>query len=497
MTPTIIGFVTFLLGAYVLIRWRSPLLILCLVLVAGMFQSSAVAILTAVGGSTITPPRFLLLFLFISVAAAVSTRASLLREAVTENAPLLIFCLYGVLSALLLPRIFAGQIYVFPLRPTGLRNLYDTFPLAPTSQNITTAIYLAGTGLTALCAYIAARLARDVTPLVKTGIFIGLTHSLIGILGVTLAGTQWDLVVEFVRNASYSQLSQEASGMVRMAGFAAEPSVYANFAGPWFIFLVELWLRDVSRRWTGFSALVVMVVLVLSTSSSAYVLLAGYGLILLLRMLAFPHYMTAGKLTTIALLGIGGLLVLLGIYLSSARFAQQFGDMFQQMTVGKSDSESGLQRMFWAMQGVDAFVVSNGLGIGAGSFRSSSLIMAILGSMGVIGLVTFGLYCLSLLRIFGRSANRVDHMRGSLSEACIWAALIGLLPALIIGPSPDPGMEFAIFAALGLALRYPRWQADHDDTLQLVDEYRPERRSLAPVTAQEVPQSGGWRRFSR
>jgi len=451
VTPTLIGLITLAIGLWLLVR-GTPLQLLCAMLAMGLFESSAAIILPALSGSSIPPPRLMLAFLVIAALRAVLNRASLLREGVASNAAILIFAAYGVISAFTLPHIFAGQISVVPLRPAGLRHLTDSFPLFFSAQNITTAFYIAGTGITALCAYIATRMASDTSPIVKACVGITLAQAITGLMGVALAGTAWDLVVGAVRNGSYSQLSQETRSFVRIAGFMAEPSSYARFGVVWMIFALELWLRRVSPRWTGFAALLMAGVLVISTSSTAYIGIAAYGAILAMRFATMPSYLKADRVLPMLIWGVLGLAIILALILLSRPVADAFSSMFEQMTVDKASSESGRQRLFWAMQGVDAFIRSSGLGIGAGSFRSSSLIMAIIGSMGVVGTLSFVASCASL---FMPRARDADPGRRAISEAAAWAAVAGLVPVMVMQGSPDPGMEFAALLGLSLALRRP------------------------------------------
>src|SRR5690606_11011341 len=118
---------------------------------------------------------------------------------------------------------------------------------------------------------------------VVTAAVIGLVHTATGVLGVILTHLGLTEVIDFFRNGSYSQLRQSYGEIVRIAGVFPEASAYAGYAFTWFVFNFECWLRDVKARWTGPAGLALLLILVFSTSGSAYVALAGYGALLALR----------------------------------------------------------------------------------------------------------------------------------------------------------------------------------------------------------------------
>lgn len=488
MIPTYFGPIVLFWGCWLVLRGK-PIELVCAMLLFGVFEASAVVILPALSYSSIPPARMMLAFLVLHMLMVTASRASLLREAIVANAWLLLFCIYGLVGAFLLPRLFAGQIDVVPMRPVGLRNLLDAFPLQFSSQNITTGLYLTGSGLTAVAAYVAARLAPDPRILVRTGVAIALLQAVTGMLGVLLAGTFWDSIVDLIRNGSYSQVRHVTDAFLRINGFQSEPSAYSRIGIIWLIFMVELWLRDQWPRVTGLASLALVVPLVLAVSSTAYVVLGAYGVLLAIRFCLFPPYARLSKIGP--LLALGAVLVtgVLLITLLSRDVAQELESILQRMTLDKAQSSSGQQRTFWALQGLEAFKVSWGLGIGPGSFRSSSIITAIIGSSGVIGCITFAAYMLQLPIRDRPGAGE----RESVAAACTWTAIGALLPAAIIQGSPDPGMEFAIFAGLTLALRQPAL-ADLPAFTQAAWG-RPVPAAPSPPAAERQP--GGWRRVSR
>lgn len=483
MTPTLIGIATVLLGIWLTLR-RGPMALLCAVLALGLLEGSAAVILSSIGGSSIPPGRVMLGFLVLSCFFQVKDDVGQLRQAISDNAWLVIFCLYGFISAFLLPRIFARQIDVVPLRPAGLRHLLDVFPLHFSPQNITTAVYLIGTGLAALCSYLAVARVRDLRPIVTVAIAITVTHAVLGIMGVALKGTPWDLVVDFFRNGSYAQLNQRTESFIRINGLLPEPSSFAQFGFAWFVLCFELWLRHIRPTATGLAAALMAVVLIFSTSSTAYVGLAGYALVLTCRAATAPPYLSADKLLTIGGAALIGMMIVGLMLVTSSEIAHAFETMFRQMTVEKADSLSGQQRAFWAKQGLDAFSASFGLGVGAGSFRSSSIATAILGGMGVVGIVSFIGYLLKLA--WPRRAKHMKDEAIDIADAAGWTAMVTLIPAMVMQASPDPGMDFACLAGVAIALKS-----------RVTSAPRPLDRRPGAAIASEVPRRAGWRHVSR
>jgi len=482
MIPTLIGIATILLGGWLLLR-RSPMALLCAVLAFNLLDGSAGLILTSLGGSSIPPGRIMLGFLLLSCFSLVKEDAGLFRQAIVDNGWMVIFCIYSFIGAFLLPRIFQQSMEVFPLRPIGMRHQFDTIPLFFSSQNITTAVYLIGTGVAAICCYIAVKRSKNLNPIVTAAIVVTVTHATLGILGVALRGTPWDQVVEFFRNGSYSQVDQRTKSFIRINGIMPEPSIYADFGLAWFILCFELWLRHIRPRATGLAAALMAVVLMLSTSSTAYVGLAGYALVLLGRAALMPSYLRADKLIAIGAVALLGIAFVALLMIASSEAAQAFEDMIRQMTVDKAGSDSGLQRAFWARQGIDAFFTSYGLGIGAGSFRSSSIATAILGGMGVIGIVSFIAYLLQVG--WPRRSGQRGSEEADIADAMGWTAIASLIPALLTQASPDPGMDFACFAGIAIALKS-----------RAAIQNGPVDR-LDAVKASTAPQSSGWRHVSR
>lgn len=453
MSLTLFGIIIVLVGFLLLLR-SGMAAMLAFVMVASLFGGSAAIALPALGGSTIPPTNLALLFLILRAVLPGPRQMERLGPALRTNGFLIVFALYGALSAFIMPHLFAGAIAVTPLRPGAVRQLYEAAPLHFSSQNITTAVYLTGTLIAGIGATIGAARPGSSSVIVRTGIAIAIAHAILGFISIIVAGTPLDAIVEFFRNGNYAQLDQSIGGLNRMNGIWPEASGFAAYGSAWMIFMTELWLRDIERRQTGFAALLLALALLISTSSTAYVALGGYSAILLLRMAVVPGSIGLRKALTLAAVAFTGAVIVLTAVTLNAEALERFGRILSIMTVEKTDSFSGKQRLYWAMQGLDAFLASAGLGIGAGSFRSSSLITAIIGSMGVIGITCFLSH---LVRAFMplRATTHAARVTGAtaVGAAASWTAMLMLMPAAVASPSPDPGVMWAVFSGLALGLR--------------------------------------------
>lgn len=442
-----IGFAILLAGS---LRSAFTFLLAC-----SLFAGSATLILPALGGSSIPPVQFAIVIVYMHIIASRAGYIRVLPEALRANRWLVFFTVYGVASAILAPRIFAGAMRVPPMRPTGSADLFDMVLLVPTSQNITSAFYLVGTLLVALAAYILCRACRGGTAsLIDAGIAVGWAHVLIGIAVMVAGGTPLEPFFEMFRNGSYAQLNQSFEGFVRIRGLFPESSAYAEFGFAFMVLNAELWYRSIRPGATGAVAFGLAMVLSFSTSSTAYVGLLAYGLFFILRALLLPHVASGRRVGQFAaaMLAIAVMASLLMLFVPA--LLREFMDMAAHMTVAKAGSDSGQQRLFWVQQGWEAFKASYGLGIGAGSFRSSSLFTAILGATGVIGIVTFLAYVTSVLQPWRRSTyGRSELIEHSIGGAFAVAAVLALIPAAVSSAKSDPGINFAFMAGAALALR--------------------------------------------
>lgn len=454
MTITIFGVLVALIGGFLMLRASTMAMLIFVMLTTLMGGSAAFYLAT---GSSILPSIEAVMLLAIRSMMPTYRAAGSVRSALDANLPLLLFTFYAIAGALLLPLVFAGTMDVAPLRPVFSRDPFATTPLGFTAQNLTSAGYILTTTLGAIFAYAAVQTRGAEYRIARVVIIIAMTHAALGFAGIAVAGTPLAAVFEFFRNALYNQLDQDIGGLSRMNGIFAEASNFAGYGFIYFVFVTELWLRDIERRWAGAASLFLLSALVISTSTTAYIGLAGYAVILIMRQMLFPATIVSSKIVVL-LLGLLFVSALtLAIFVVRPEYLQVVDLIYRVMIVNKAGSESGLVRLMWARQGIEAFWVSGGLGVGVGSFRSSSLGTAILGSMGVIGIAT---YLAQLLRVFQplRQSTFVpsNDPRIDVGVAASWTVIAMTIPAFVSAPSPDPGLNWGLIVGIALGLRSPR-----------------------------------------
>lgn len=453
MLPTHFG--ALVAGIALILLWRSGILaMLRMTLLFSLMGGSAAIILTALGGSTIQPAIFALGFLFLKAVLPGPGQAQKFQIAAKDLSFLAIFILYGVAGAFILPNIFAGTIAVTPLRPIPNGYIFAAFPLGFSSQNITSAVYLLATLIAALAGHIASQGQKSEIAIARTAAIVCAVHALLGLSSVLLAGTAWVSVLKFFRNGFYAQLDQSFDGFVRMNGIWPEPAVFAAYGFAWLVFVTELWLRNVEPKWTGRGAALLVVALLISTSTTAYIGLAAYGLIIGFRMLFFPGSVSMRKALLLLSGGMVGIAAILALLAFNPDAAASFADFVAKFTLDKASSASALQRSFWAKQGIEAFWATGGLGVGPGSFRSSSIVTAVIGSTGLIGSAALLAHLIRVFKPHYRSTYlRVDDTRRATGVAASWAAIVMLIPAAFSAASPDPGFIWGFFSGFALALR--------------------------------------------
>jgi len=406
-----------------------------------------------VSGASVQPAYFFLVFLVPHVLLTMFNRTSHVKLGLEGNAYLVFYGVYGAATAFYLPKVFSRSIYLPPMLINKAAIFY-TAPLGPSKQNITTAIYLIAAMLISVAASAATKDQRSRRVFVNWAIVISWCHIFFGLLGLGASKFGGAAIIGFFRDAKYAQLTEDSQGLSRVSGIFPEPSAYGGYAFVWLVLMVELWLRGVKSRWTGATALALLAMCLACTSTSSYFGLAVYGAVLIVRWALAPDRRVVGKMALMSLIALTASCAALAAVAFVPEIAHMVGRALTSLTLHKLDTRSGVQRSFWAKAGLSAFVKSYGLGVGAGSFRCSSLPLAILGSTGLVGFTAFTAHVLKMMQPLSLTTYRLRKPEPVAVGVCVaWSACIGLLPAVVSSPSADPPILFSILGGLALGWR--------------------------------------------
>lgn len=417
------------------------------------FGATAFATLPALGGSS---PQIYTIFAICLVAAPFLRSGGLATVAsgavqTPVSLVLLAMIVHVSASALILPRLFAGETSVFvPSRDTG--GIVETL-LSPVSGNISQTAYfvLGALACLVLCATLptGGRLT-----LIRRGLMLWavLNAGLGAIDLLAKLGGAGD-VLDIIRTASYAMATDvEHAGFFRIAGGHSEASAFgaATFAS--MVFCMT-WARMTGDRRVGLLAAMSLGLLLLSTSTTAYACLAVYGAGL--AALAIVNLLKGRVRTSdLALLyaALAGVAIVLAIYLYNNNAFDGVRKLLDAAIFNKASSSSAAERGYWNMRSLETFIETGGLGVGMGSSRASNWLIAVLSQTGAIGAALQLLLALSLLRPLPRNPAYDPQLR-ALHEAARATGLAGITAITLSGGSADPGMLFFICVAVTLSSR--------------------------------------------
>jgi hypothetical protein len=360
--------------------------------------------------------------------------------------------LWGLLSAVLLPRAFAGQTQILTVDRSSSELEVALHQLHPVSGNVTQSAYLIGAFLVFLAARavlidrIRMQWLRDavllLTALNAFAAFLNLAEYWLG----------FPKLLPYLRTANYAMFdAYEEAGLVRIQGTFSETSAFSAFTLPLFAFCANCWLNRERPTYSGTLALLSLVLLLSSTSGTAYTSLAAY-LVGVLILMAWRSLRGSGEQSHAATLAAAGAIV--GIVSSyvlcfEPRVLHRIGEFFQVTVLNKLQSQSGVERTSWNEQAWQNYLDTWGIGVGLGSARASSFLLVLLSNLGTIGICTFSGFLFELLR----SDPGTGPQQMPISSASRHAAVASLIAASVSGGVFDLGVVFYIFAAAASAAR--------------------------------------------
>jgi hypothetical protein len=441
MTVELIGIITLLAGLVGL--FCPSAFIVTAFFFSTLLGSAAALTLPVLGDTNIQPAHLLLGFLAAKLISNGDQKRTL--AALVAGRPglwLMLAVIWSAVSAYFLPRLFAGQTFVFPTRTSGY-----SLPLQPGTSNLTQSLYLIGDFGCFILLYAYATTSGGRRAMENAALLcVVLNLAFAGLDLLTYYANATELM-SIIRNANYGLLNEtEMAGIKRIVGSFTEASAFGAATLGYFAFSGKLWLENIRSRLTLVLASLSFFALLLSTSSTAYVGLAGFMIIAYLHAAfdAMRGHTTRQGLWFLATMPIVAPIVMIAVALNETSSAYVSG-MFDELVFNKMSTASGVERSLWNAQGLQNFVDTFGAGVGNGSMRASSFPISVLASLGVIGAVTMTLF---LVSVFLSGSTDEDHVRSGYRKAAKYACLGWLVAATVSGALVDLGLPFFAFAAL-------------------------------------------------
>jgi hypothetical protein len=411
-----------------------------------LLGSAAAFTLPALGGTNISPSHLLLGFLAYKLLST-GDFFKRMGACLSFGRPgfwLMLVLFDGLLSAYFMPRLFAGQTFIFPVRTTGYSEL-----LEPATSNLTQSIYLIGDFVCFILIYTYATTPGARRILGSAALMTVVLNLIFAVLDLATYYTNTTVLLSFIRNASYGMLTEvEFAGSKRLVGSFAEASSFGSMTLGFFAFTGKLWLLGIRPRLTLALASLSLCAVLLSKSSTGYIGVAAIGGVAYLQTMisALRRQLNYQSMWFLAGITIVVPILLIAIALNDETFAY-VQDLLDQLLFNKLSSGSGIERSSWNRQGFQNLIDTFGFGVGNGSMRTSSFPIAVLGSLGIVGALIMGLFLVSVFfnDRAGRSSDKLDE---AYRDAAQYTCIAWLITQSAAGAMVDLGLPFFLFAAL-------------------------------------------------
>lgn len=453
MGLSVFGIFVFVAGLLVLnasYRWA-----VCGMAVFSLFACASA--LTLPGGIAILPANLFLAF--FALRAFNLGGGAALTSAIGIGKPgfwLFCTCAWAVVGAIALPRVLQGSTLVFTID----RNAVDPNqaellqPLGPVSGNVTQTIYCVGDLVVYCCMCVFLRCRGAYRALANALLLLTALDVMAGVIDVASHAAGVD-VLSVVKTAQFADLTgSELGGLVRISGTFSETSSFSYFTLQLFAFCLNLWLLNYRPKTAGTLAAASGLLLLLSTSGSAYVGLGGYLIVLLLsRPGRIARIADARKLRMWLILICAGILAALYMVLFMPTVVSALSDFVDATILSKADSQSGVERAGFNSQAMQNFMDTYGIGVGIGSIRVSSFVMVVVASLGVVGTLCYSIFLVKA------TLSPIQRHHAFADRAVAYAARHGVFAALIVASVNsaifDLGACFYLMAAAGASLCVP------------------------------------------
>jgi hypothetical protein len=438
------------------------------------FSATAVVNFTRTSGATGLQATMFFGVLWMLRAGFGALRKSTLWQSGQMQTPVrrLRFFMFAVILSLVMPIYINGRLTV----DCPDIACTDSGPLKFSFTHITQVMYLAyGVMLTV---FIAVRnsdirqFRKSVRILLTSAIFV----SFWGFLQwfCYRAGVSYPAFI-FNNNTSISAQGYLEElrdlGLARISSVSTEPSILAQYSIIALVFAIFAIVGEravISRFWDRVALVVTALLLLMTTSTTAY---AGLAILLPVSLLGMWYL---GRLGVGSIVTIGTVLLALYVAYTHSDIVQAIAD---QMILSKSEEYSGVGRINSLLLGFTYFRMYPILGIGWGSSTSADVILKLLSNTGILGLFAFGWFLKILFSRLWKSMSRRTPP-GQVSERTYWASCLLVASFILVTTSELSGFSFVYghtWFVFGMALAVPLF---HDVGLQARTQ-----RQLNPCSA--------------
>ncbi|SRR6266566_1739440 len=371
-------------------------------------------------------------------------------------APLILFAVYAVASAAVIPELLAGRIEVFPPREgIALANLA---PLQPSATNISQALYIVFLAAVAFAVSSVVAQTGNGATVLKAYVIGGVLVSVVGLYQLLAFYLGWPYPYEFLSSnpgyfQGYSWLLGQAK---RISGTLTEPSVFAYYLTGILSALAGIYLFAQQRFWLCLLAAFISVMLLISTSTTAYISIAVLCLVLLVVAMRSKTSRPRMVLHGLGLVALGAPIFLLAWKSGVEELATY---VVRSTILEKATSLSFTDRVGTDLHSLALVADSYGLGVGWGSNRSSSLLTNLISNAGIPGTVLLIIFAMRVVRL-----TRGVIISGNPDRSVAIPLVLSAFAMLVAGTISNPDITHVVFwvnlgALVGLGLAKQRADA--------------------------------------
>ncbi len=341
-------------------------------------------------------------------------------------------------------------------------------PLYLTSHNVTQLLYLIF-GV-AIAISVAHHNLRD-EQRHETEQVILLSALFISVWGIfqfwcNLTGVPYpDYIFNNSGSASGKGFMETINGVSRISSATLEPSVLAQSLLTLLPLTIPAWLSRgsvLSISVDRFSSVLFIVLLILSTSSTSYVGLLIFG-VLLVPLLLRTRTLSIARASKFAAIAVAAVTAIMAFAVSMTPIVR---DLLSAALLDKASSGSGVERLMTVVLAYGYFRRFPLLGIGWGSAASHDLIVKLLSNVGIIGTLAFLGAMGCVIRANWRALDPLV-LPFSLSRAAWFLGFIVFLSTSIFTEFPLPIGNFWLILGMAIATS---WKTEPAEASMLAPE---------------------------